>query len=211
VGELTVPVFREGTRGFHQVDDAEAAAQGLTRYSAQLPTADVDFLGWFAPMRGEEPHENGDRMMDIWVDGQGRVHRVREQSPDVSRISTVIGFDQFNALRAIPLPSGEGDELPVATDVYAIEVVACGDPDFGDALRDQVQAELDGSDIVESYKIYDGSSPEVDHVDRHDTANTLFAAWRAWPTTRRTATPTCSASAWCGCPHTTRTHRLFPA
>jgi hypothetical protein len=174
--ELTVPVFHEGTRGFRRVEDADAAAQSLTRYSAQLPTADVDFLGWFAPMRGEGPHENGGRVMDIWVDGQGRVHRVREHSPDVSEYATVIQFDQFDALRAITPPSGEGDELPIATDVEVIQVVACGDPDFGDALRDQVQAELDRSDIVESYEIYDGSSPEAAHVDRHDTGDMLFVA-----------------------------------
>jgi hypothetical protein len=81
----------------------------------------------------------------------------------------VIRFDQFGALSEIALPSGEGDELPVATDVYAIQAVASGDPDFADAPRDHVEAQPDGSGIVEAYEFHDGSSPQAVRVDRRDS------------------------------------------
>jgi hypothetical protein len=104
------------------------------------------------------------------------VQRVREQSRVEPERAMVMRFDQFDALRPIVLPSDEGDELPVATDVYAIEVVACGDPRFADTLRDQVEAELERSDVVVSYETFGASSPEVAHVDRHDTGDLLFVA-----------------------------------
>jgi hypothetical protein len=167
-GELTVPVFREGTRGFRRVENADAAARGLTRYSAPVSTADVSFLGWFAPV-GESPMENSlEGEMDIWVDGEGRVRRVRWQEPGLPQLSMAIRFDQFDALGEIVLPSGEGDGLPVATDVYAVQAVGCGDPEFADALRENVEAQLDGTDIVESYEFHDRSSPQAARVDRRD-------------------------------------------
>jgi hypothetical protein len=77
--------------------------------------------------------------------------------------------------------------------VYAIQAVACGDPDFAEALRDHVEAQLDGSGIVKSYEFHDGSSPRAAGVERRDLNRAMQVTccswrWRAWTTTRRTTT-----------------------
>jgi hypothetical protein len=102
--ELTdteLPVFTDGTRGFRQVDDAEATAQGLTRYSANVAStakADLDSLGWFSPWAGNMNYEESGpnaASLDLWVDAGGRVHR-KEQ--------VVVGepeFPQTHPVRSI--------------------------------------------------------------------------------------------------------------
>lgn len=149
----TLPVFTEGTHGFSRVEDAEAAAQGLTRYSADVAAADLDFLAWFAPMPGT--YEGADASIDIWVDASGRVHRIKEVLRSEAEYPNVTRFDRFDALGPIALPFGEGDEVPVAADVVGAVFEACGDPRLGDALSERVRAELDGDEDVASYEILD--------------------------------------------------------
>jgi hypothetical protein len=177
VGEdLTLPVFTEGTRGFRRVDDADAEARGLTRYSARESGADVDFLGWFGDMHGE-PGSPSAPPMDIWVDGSGRVRRVLDRPADALPVD--IRFDQFDGLNPIAVPPGEGDEVPVATDTLGMSLVGCGDPARSDALREAVRADLAGNDDVASYEFFDWSTGEADRIApdvQDDVTDELFVA-----------------------------------
>jgi hypothetical protein len=163
---MTLPVFTEGTRGFRRVDDAEAAAQGLTRYSANVAStarADLESFGFFSPWAGNMNYaESGENSatLDIWVDAGGRVHRMDQVVFGEGRTRTT--FDHFDKAPPIDLPSGD---VPAATDAWGMTLTAVGDPALAEELREQVSAALDGDEHVESYRFLDKPTPEQDRID----------------------------------------------
>jgi hypothetical protein len=160
-----LPVFTEDDGGFSRVQDAEAAARGLTRYSADIAAADLDFLGWFSPLSGDMNFERNQASVDIWVDASGRVHRIEEVTWAEAEFATTTRFDRFDALGAIAVPFGKGDDVPVAADVGGITLTACGDAAAGDPLRERLREVLNAEDGVASYKFLDKPTPKQDKID----------------------------------------------
>jgi hypothetical protein len=152
------PVFHDGTRGFDRVDDDEAEAQGLTRYTADADAADLDFLGWFAPGFGSS--EPTATTVDVWVDADGRVRRLKKVTRTEPDWPSVTRFDRFDAVDPIDPPDAAGDELPVVEDVAGMILNACGDPAFDDELVERVTAELTDDAGVDEFEILDGPAVE---------------------------------------------------
>jgi hypothetical protein len=196
-----VPRFAEGTRGFREVRDAEAGAQGLVRYSADIERAELDFLGWFSPLAGNAGtthlpdtgadnanYWRGDGRIDIWVDAEGRVRRAEDVGCVVlgrtgcaeyePRPRVVTRFDRFDALPPIAVPFDEGDAVTEAAQAGGITVVGCGDPAFDEPLRQRVAEGLDANGDIASHRIMDMPPPDLaDGVARlHAERNGLFVA-----------------------------------
>jgi hypothetical protein len=158
LAETPQPVFEEGTRGFERVDDEDAQAKGLTRYTADADAADLDFLGWFASTnRTPGPPAT---TVDIWVDADGRVRRleeVRRADPDNPSITR---FDRFDAVDPINLLYPEGADAPVAEDIAGMILYTYGDPAFADELHEHVVAELEGDADIREFAIWERSSAD---------------------------------------------------
>jgi hypothetical protein len=158
LAETPQPIFEKGTRGFERVDDEDAEAQGLTRYTADADAADLDFLGWFGP-----PNDvlgSSVATVDIWVDGDGRVRRLDEITHLPSEMSMVTRFDRFDAVEAIDLPYPEGADAPVAKDSAGMVMYGWGDPAFADELREHVTAELEADADIAEFEIFQRSAAE---------------------------------------------------
>jgi hypothetical protein len=158
LAETPQPIFEEGTRGFERVDDEDAQAQGLTRYTADADAADLDFLGWFGP-----PNDvlgSSVATVDIWVDGDGRVRRLDEITHLPSEMAMVTRFDRFDAVEAIDLPYPEGADAPVAEDSAGMVMYAWGDRAFADELREHVTAELEADADIAEFEIFQRSAAE---------------------------------------------------
>jgi hypothetical protein len=164
-----LPVFEEGTRGFEPVDDQDAHANGLTRYTADADAADLDFLGWFSETSGiPGPPVT---MVDIWVDADGRVRRLEERRQADPDDPVITRFDQFDAVEPINLPYPEDADAPVARDVVGAVLYAYGDPAFADELRDRVTAELEGDADIAEFEIFERSAEDnsiYDPVGEHE-------------------------------------------
>jgi hypothetical protein len=178
-----LPVFEQGTRGFERVNDQDAHAKGLTRYTADADAADLEFLGWFSETSGAVT------TVDIWVDADGRVRRLekrRQADPDTPVITQ---FDRFDAVDPIDPPYSEDADAPVARDVVGAALYAYGDPAFADELRDRVTAELDGDADIAEYEIFERSAEDnstYDPVGEHELflaavrfADDVVADWDA--------------------------------
>jgi hypothetical protein len=172
LAETPQPVFEEGTRGFERVDDEDAQAKGLTRYTADVDAADLDFLGWFGPTN--DIFGPPVATVDIWVDADGRVRRLEERTrsdPDHPRVTR---FDRFDAVDSIDPPYPEGADAPVVKDVAGMFVYAYGDPAFADELRERVTAELEGDADIAEFELFERSAAERNDGPILD--NELFVA-----------------------------------
>jgi hypothetical protein len=158
LAETPQPVFEEGTRGFERVDDEDAQAKGLTRYTADVDAADLDFLGWFGP--ANDTFGPPVVTVDIWVDADGRVRRLKEMSRTAPEMPTITRFDRFDAVDPIDLPYPEADDAPVAKDIAGLVMYAYGDPAFADELRERVTAELEGDADIAEFEIFERSAAE---------------------------------------------------
>jgi hypothetical protein len=158
LAETPQPVFEEGTRGFERVDDEDAQAKGLTRYTADADAADLDFLGWFGPTN--DTFGPPVATVDIWVDADGRVRRLEEMLQTAPALPTITRFDRFDAVEPIDLPYPEGADAPVAEDIAGMMMYAYGDPAFADELRDRVTAELEGDADIAEFEIFERSAAE---------------------------------------------------
>jgi hypothetical protein len=171
LAETPQPVFEEGTRGFERVDDEDAHANGLTRYTADVDTADLDFLGWFGPTN--DTVGSPVATVDIWVDGDGRVRRLEERTRTDPDYPTITRFDRFDAVDPIDAPYPEGVDAPVAENIAGMMLYAWGDPAFADELRERVTAELEGDADIAEFEIFERSAAERN--DGPDLEDELFA------------------------------------
>jgi hypothetical protein len=156
------------------VDDEDAHAKGLTRYTADADAADLDFLGWFSSTNIGAPGAPV-TTVDIWVDADGRVRRLEEaRRPDLEGPS-ITRFDRFDAVGPIDRPYPEGAEAPVAEDVVGMVLYAYGDPAFADELRERLTAELNGDPDIAEFEIFERSA-EDQRNSGPDLHSELFVA-----------------------------------
>ena len=158
LAETPQPVFEERTRGFERVDDEDAQAQGLTRYTADVDAADLDFLGWFTPAN----HPSGPTVtrVDILADSDGRVRRLEEHARTDPGHVSVIEFDRFDAVEPIDPPYQDDADAPVAEDVAGMMMYAYGDPAFADDLRERVTVALERDPDIATFEIYERSAAD---------------------------------------------------
>jgi hypothetical protein len=154
--QMRLPVFTEEIQGFSRVEDPKAAEQGLARYSAaDAPAADIDFLVRYIRATPAEYGRGDEATIDIWVDADRRVHRIKEVLHTDGGSVRIVQFDRFDAVGPLAPPFEEGEEAPVAADAMGGVIHTCGDPALADTLRERLEAVLDRPEIVASYEIFD--------------------------------------------------------
>lgn len=160
IAATPIPTYTDGTRGFERVDDPTATASELTRWSADVATADLGFLGPFAPTYRNNDYAQGEARIDIHIDD---VRRVRTVTVDPEKGSpTTTRFGRFDGLAPITVPPGD---VPVAKDVSGMSVEGCGHEDAEDGLRDRLATILNEEPNIAASEFVPMPTPEHDKID----------------------------------------------